>query len=923
MICGHTGSSVLVYRLAHWMGVSVKVLWDWLNGMHIQAKFVSLGISSIVGTALLLTAVGFSQTQAFTEAANAEVDALMQTDLNDIAQGVYHLVQAQDDFAQIKVNDDMNMVRYVLNEYGRPRLGEEMVQWEAVNQITGDVRTLEAPKMYVGDQWLGQPADWTAETPVVDTMAQLVGESVAIFQRVDADGTMLRVATSIQSIDRKNAIGAYIPTVNPDGKPNPVVSALMDGNIFQGVAPVLNESFVTVYEPLYNENQEMIGALYVGVRMDEIRSLRQAIQETRVGENGSVYVLRGSGTNQGQALIPPSHLNSEEMGWEAQDADGRYIYREIVTAGRNLSRNESATVRYRWPNGESGLIENRIDHITYYAPWDWVIVVGGNEADYAGVFQKLDNGRKNMLWTLGLSALVATLFGGIFAYVLGVTLAKPLRQMVTGANTLARGNIDSEITYQNRDEIGQLADAFRQIISYRRAMVDAADQISHGNLAIEIVPKSADDRLGHSFRAMIVNLSGLIGDVQRNAMNVEQSSNGLLSISQQTQSATHQIASAIEQVASGSHIQAEGLDVVQGHVDEQADFIENIAVGANQQMASVGEVTDVLRNQLAPAIVQADESAAISDRAVRSAVQATENGAMAVSETIAGMQAIADVTGQMAERVRAMGQRSQEIEGIVRTIDEIADRTNLLALNAAIEAARAGKHGLGFAVVADEVRKLAEQSARSTKEIAQKINGVRSSADQVVMSMDKSSQEVQNGLSLAEKTQTALAEIRSAMADAGQRTATLAQSVGEMRTGSTRLETAINRVASTAQDNVGMAEELARKGNFILQAVSDMATVAEENSAAALQVSSSVEEVSAQVQDSSSSVDALNAIAGELLQLSRRFVLADNRAQAKPTGNRGPIPGRPKIRQVDGPASPAPGDNVPQVFSARKVIGDL
>ena len=901
----------------------MKALRDWLNGIHVQAKLVNLGLSSIIGTALLLTAVGFSQTQAFTEAASTEVDALVQADLDHIAQGVYQLVQAQDDFAQRKVNNDMNVVRYVLSKHGRPHLSDETVQWEAENQITGDVHTLEVPKFYVGDKWLGQNADWTAEAPVVDEMARLVGQSVSIFQRVDADGTMLRVATNIQNSDRSRAIGTYIPAVNPDGKPNPVVAALKDGDIFRGVASVVNESFVTAYEPLYNEDSEVIGALYVGVKLDEIRSLRLAIQQTGVGANGSVYVLRGSGTSQGQMLIPPANFDGGPAVWDIQDADGRYIYQEIVAAGRALLPNQLATVRYRWPSGEDGLLENHIDRIAYYAPWDWVIVVGANEADYAGVFQKLDSGRAEMMRTLGLTGLVMTIFGGLFAYWLGVSLAKPIRQMVTGANALAVGNSDLEITYKNSDEIGHLADAFRQMTNYQQEMVKAANQIAHGNLTIEIVPKSADDRLGHSFRAMIDNLSALIGDLQRNARRVEQSSNALLDISEQTENATQQIASAIQQVADGSQTQAHGLDSVQGNVDKQADFIESIAVGANQQMTTVGEVTDVLRNQLAPAIIEADESATISDRAVRRAVQATENGAVAVSETIAGMQAIADVTGQMAERVRAMGQRSQEIEGIVRTIDEIADRTNLLALNAAIEAARAGEHGRGFAVVADEVRKLAEQSARSTREIAEKINGVRSSADQVVVAMGKSSQEVQNGLSLAEKTQTALAEIRSAMADAGERTATLAQSVGEMRTGSTRLETATNRVASTAQGNVGMAEELALKGNFILQAISDMATVAEENSAAALQVSSSVDEVSAQAQEASAAVDALNGIAGELLQLSQRFILSGRRAQAKPIGNRDFVSGRPEIPKVDSQASLPPVDSVPRVFSARKVVGDL
>lgn len=850
----------------------MKTLWWLLNGMSVKAKLVSLGIGSILSTALLLTGVGFWQTQIFTDAAIDEVDALVQADLDHIARGVYRLVQAQDEFAQRKVNNDMNVVRYVMHQHGKPWLSDEPVEWNAVNQLTGEGHLLTAPKFYVGERWLGQYTNWAIETPVVDEMARLVGQTVAIFQKVDEAGTMLRVATNIQNRERNRAIGTYIPAVNPNGAPNPVVAALMAGDIYRGVDYVVNASYVTAYEPLYDSEQKLIGALYVGVPLGDIRSLRQAVQQTQVGENGAVYVLRGTGDGRGQAVIPP-HYDAGAIHWDSQDVDGRYVYQEIVTAAVGLEPEGLATVRHRQMDSSSNRPHPHIERIAYYAPWDWVIVVSADEQDYAGVFDKLDSGRTRMLWMLGMAGLAAALVGGSVTYWLGSALAGPIHLMAKGARALSLGNIDFSITYRNRDEVGALAEAFRQMIGYQRGMADAARQIAQGNLAIEIYPKSEADHLGRSFRLMVDNLRGLIGDVQRNAERIEHSSNGLLVLTEQSKMAVRQINSAIEQVADGSRLQAHGMDSVQTGVVEQAAYVENIAAGATLQMVAVREVEEVLQSQLQPAIRQADESAAASDLAVQQATEATAKGDEAVTATIAGMHAIAKVTESMTERVRAMGARSQEIEGIVRTIDDIADRTDLLALNAAIEAARAGDHGLGFAVVADEVRKLAEQSAHSAREIAAKINGVRSTAGQVVAAMDVSNQEVQKGLLLAEKTQQSFSETRSAMGDVGVRMAGLTRSVGEMRTGSSRLVGAIERVAATAQENVAVTEELAAKGESMLVAITEMAAVAEENSAAALQVSSSVEDVSERMQDSVAAVDGLNAIAGELLQLSQRFVI--------------------------------------------------
>ncbi|MFA6401950.1 MAG: methyl-accepting chemotaxis protein [Salinivirgaceae bacterium] len=368
--------------------------------------------------------------------------------------------------------------------------------------------------------------------------------------------------------------------------------------------------------------------------------------------------------------------------------------------------------------------------------------------------------------------LITLFFSIIMIMLLNRTIAQPLNEITKIAARIGEGDLDVELPAVGRqDEVGILLQSFSNMVAALKKMANTAQKIASGDLTGSVVPQSERDILGNAFLQMLNNLRRIMKDIMEGVNTLGSSASEILA--------------STTQVASGSAETATAISETTTTVEE----VRKASQLSNQKASRVAENAQQV-------------------------VQITLAGQQAVDETISGMNEIQNQMEAVANTIVRLSEQSQQIGGIIATVTDVADQSNILAVNAAIEAAKAGEQGKGFAVVAQEIKELAQQSKQATLQVRDILNDIQKATSAAVMATELSSKAVENGVKQSSQTGESIKKLADSSNKAVEAAMLIVASSQQQVVGMDQIGLAMNNINQAGVENAAsmVQAEKAAKG---------------------------------------------------------------------------------------------------------------
>lgn len=472
---------------------------------------------------------------------------------------------------------------------------------------------------------------------------------------------------------------------------------------------------VTIAHPMKDSGGKVVGAGAMDILIEDIAKI---VENYKIGKNGYIVLMDAQG-------IVLTHPNKDMISKPMPDS-----LKQIKEA---MNKQARGTVEYEF----SGVERIAAYSVVNSSGWRLLAIVPKQD-----ILENVADIQKIIMIVYTI-AFITLLFVIIFTM---RVMLKQIPDVLAGLDRVRNGDFNTELAVKSEDEIGQIAQAFNN---------------------------------------MVKNVKGLLSNAKQVNAQVNISVTELAQVAESANHMSHEISKAIEQTAIATGDQAKNLEVASSHVFELDKKFNKIL-----------------------------DNSTLLNKAVKDAEESNKSGMGAVSDLQERNNFTNQASREIEQKVRQLSQKSEAINSILNTITSISAQTNLLALNASIEAARAGEAGRGFAVVANEIRTLAEASANSTNDIKSIIASIQ---EEVLDSVNKAVQTCE----IIEEQNKSVEEVNSVF---------------------NKIYLTINSMSKQIDETGNLIHELSKSKDIIVDNITSVSAVAEENAASAEEVTATLNE---------------------------------------------------------------------------------
>lgn len=489
---------------------------------------LKIGIRMSVSLCLLLTimlsAIGFYLLNESKKLIIKDSDEIMFERVEELAT----VIQTQVDDNQKKLDSDLRISHEFFHSNNSLRFINSKVKVNVMNQDNHEDREILIPVMV----WNGERV-CQAET-FVDKMEKLTGSASTIFQKIP--GGFIRISTSVRNTDGERAIGSFISNESP------VIQTIMKGETYSGRAWVVDDWYLTAYEPIWI-NGEIEGILCVGVQEKDLPEIAGIFAEQHYYESGYPYLVSSDGT-----LI----IHPKDVGVSIAEKD---FFKEMVSNG-----SKSGKIFYKWEG------QTKYQYFHYMESIDCYVSATFFEDE---LLTMIHTSTKRVI----LAILVCMLIFIMVSTKIGWDISKQLGKAVRFAEGIATGDLRTTLNLDQKDEVGKLARALNNMsITLRdivQSIMSGADNIASASQQLS----STSEQVSQGASEQASSVEEVSSTMEEMAANIQQNTES----SQETEKISISSFEGIKDITEKAQKSSEAANTI----SEKIQIVNDIALQTN------------------------------------------------------------------------------------------------------------------------------------------------------------------------------------------------------------------------------------------------------------------------------------------------------------------------------------------------------